>query len=528
MSETELSPKAKKKLAKKRKDEEYKAREIRFGLRTKLILVFFIMISAIALGLTIVAARQQTESLFEEKQKQGRIIVRALSSSIKTRLIDIFALQANQIKNLQTESDYISFYQNNGISELIFEDVDQVTTQPDVVYAYILGKHSIVLGHTDPEVPPYEPLKFTQGIKSYFDYPFKEGEELKPTLKKITFGEEAEDTIDFAYVLAFKDNATLADAVGEVHIGISLASVNEQIFQTKVRLQSVGVIAVVIGILIAFIFAAFIARPVRRVTDGMRLVSEGDFSASVVVRSSDEVGVLSRTFNVMLKGMSILVSPEVAQVVLAGGDLLKGGQKREVTVLFSDIRSFTTISESLTPHEVVLMLNEYLELMTEIIIQNGGVVDKFVGDEIFAVYGAPFDHPLHPLAACATALGMGRDLASHNEERMAQGKPPIRIGIGINTGEVISGAMGSTKRIDYTSIGDAVNLGARLEGTNKVYGTLTIISEFTYEQVRNDVIVRELDLIRVKGKNEPVTIYELIALTPEAEKKLEDYLEKRA
>jgi len=515
--------KAEKKALQKQKDAEYKAREIRFGIRIKLILVFFVLIFSIALGLTIVATNQQTSSLLEEKEKQGLIIVRALSSSIKARLIDVFASHADTLAGLKSTDDYAAFYEEQGIADLIFEDVDQVTTQPDVVYAYILGKHNIVLGHTDTKVEPYKPIQFIQGVGSYFEAPHLVDNKLRPIIKKIQFGEKKEDTIDFSYVLAFKENAPIEEAVAEVHIGISLASVNHQIFMTKVKLQSVGFIAIIAGVLIGLLFAAVIAGPIIKVTEGMRKVSEGDFHADVTVKSSDEVGLLSRTFNIMIKGMSILVSPEVAQVVLAGGDLLKGGQKREVTVLFSDIRGFTTISESLTPHEVVFMLNGYLELMTEVILEFGGVVDKFVGDEIFAVFGAPFDHPNHPLAACATALGMGEDLARHNSERRAEGKPAINIGIGLNTGDVISGAMGSTKRVDYTSIGDAVNLGARLEGTNKVYGTLTIISEFTYEKVRGDVVVRELDLIRVKGKNEPVMIYELIALTENGTNKVNQF-----
>ncbi|MCB1199199.1 MAG: HAMP domain-containing protein [Leptospiraceae bacterium] len=523
-----------------KEDEEYKAREIKFGIRYKLILLFSILIFSIALGITLVATAQQSASLLEEKQKQGTIINRALTASVKTRLLDIYATNQNKLESFSSDDDFINFYQDNTISELIFEDVDAVIKQPDVVYAYILGKHNIVLGHTNPQIPPYSKYQFEEGVSSYLDRPENQGKNgLKPILTDIVFkknkrnpdGEEIIEeieTIDFSYLLAFRDNANLEDAVGEVHIGISLESVNAQIFETKVQLQIVGIVAILFGIGTAVIFASFIARPIRRVTEGMNAVAQGDFHASVLVKSKDEVGRLSRTFNIMLKGMSILVSPEVAQVVLAGGDLLKGGQKRIVTVLFSDVRGFTTISESLTPHEVVEMLNGYLEIMTDIIIKYGGVVDKFVGDEIFAVFGAPFDHPMHPLCSCATALEMGRELAAHNDSRMKEGRLPIEIGIGINTGEVIAGAMGSTKRIDYTSIGDAVNLGARLEGTNKVYGTLCIISEFTYEIVKDDIICRELDAIRVKGKNEPVTIYEVVGLTESGETKVNGYLAEKA
>lgn len=532
--------KERKKEIKKKKDEEYKANEIKFGLRMKMIILFALIIFSIALGITFIATERQTESLLEEKNKQGNIIVRGLTASIKTRLFDAYALNADLIASFTRKDQYLEFYRQQGIYQQIFEDIDEVKKQPDVIYAYILDKNGLVLGHTNPQIQPYSEFTFDAGIKSYFEsYKKQQLKELKPILKRINHTEKIKseqtnekssrviEAIDFASTMAFKTNPTIEETIGEVHIGISLESVNKQIVDTRADLQLAGLIAIIFGIIGAVVFATLIASPIRKMIEGMRKVSEGDFTASVVLHSKDEVGLLSKTFNVMLKGMSVLVSPEVAQVVLSGTDLQSSGQKRDVTVLFSDIRSFTTISESLTPHEVVLMLNEYLEIMTDIIIKHGGVVDKFVGDEIFAVFGAPFEHPNHPLAAVATALEMGVELAAHNDERHQQGKPPIRIGIGVNSGEVIAGAMGSTKRIDYTSIGDTVNLGARLEGTNKVYGTLTIISEFTYALVKDDVIVRELDLIRVKGKNEPVTIYEAMALTDSGEHKVNEFINAR-
>ncbi|MCS6985468.1 MAG: HAMP domain-containing protein [Leptospiraceae bacterium] len=524
-----VSEKEQRRLEKIKKDQEYKANEIRFGIRKKLILLFSLLISLIVLGLTLISTRQQTKSLLEEKDKQARIIGRGLLAAIRSRLVEIYGIHAEKIKAFTSEAEYVNFYRQNEFIELLFEDIDGVKKQPDLVYAYVLGKHNIVLGHTRADVKPYSKFSFPAGVESYLDLlTQKQLPEMIATKIEHEIQEDNNrrviEVLDYAMGISFKDNPQPQDYIGELHIGISLESVNQQIFMTKVNLQLVGLIALGVGVFVAIVFASLIARPIQKVIAGMRRVSQGDFSADVTVRSRDEVGLLSKTFNIMIKGMSILVSPEVAQVVLSGEDLLKGGQKRVVTVLFSDVRSFTTISESLTPHEVVLMLNEYLEIMTDIIIKHGGVVDKFVGDEIFAVFGAPFDHPQHPLSACATALEMAEALAKHNAERRKQGKKPIEIGIGINTGEVISGAMGSTKRVDYTSIGDSVNLGARLEGTNKVYGTLCIISEFTYEYVKDDVVVRELDLIRVKGKNEPVKIYELIALTPAGAQKEEKYV----
>ncbi len=205
------------------------------------------------------------------------------------------------------------------------------------------------------------------------------------------------------------------------------------------------------------------------------------------------------------------VSKEHVEQLIKNPEKLKlGGEKKLLTVLFSDVRSFTTISEAMTPEELVSHLNEYLSEMTKIVIDTGGTLDKYVGDEIMAFYGAPVEYPDHAYKACKAAVIMMDRLHELQEKWKKEGKPPLNIGIGINTGEMVVGNMGSEARMDYTVMGDAVNLGARLEGTNKMYGTNIIISEFTYEHVKDKVIVRELDFIRVKGKLKPVRIYELL------------------
>ena len=203
------------------------------------------------------------------------------------------------------------------------------------------------------------------------------------------------------------------------------------------------------------------------------------------------------------------------------GELLKnpkslsyGGSLQEITVLFSDIRSFTTYSENHSPEETVMALKEYLTAMVTIIIENKGILDKFVGDEIMALFGTPLPLPNHALAACKVALKM-RDKMSELQKAWADaGVEGFEIGIGINTGNAVVGNLGSEQIFDYTAIGDTINLGARLESINKEYDTAKhiIISEFTLEQVRDQVEVRYLDEVRVKGKNKAVKIYELIDL----------------
>jgi adenylate cyclase len=201
-----------------------------------------------------------------------------------------------------------------------------------------------------------------------------------------------------------------------------------------------------------------------------------------------------------------LLSPAIAEQVLSGKvEVKKGGELRETTVLFTDIRGFTSMSERSAAQDIVDMLNEYFELMVEIIFENEGTLDKFVGDEIMALFGAPVAHADDAFRAVRTALQMLRVLERFNEERMAKGLPPIHIGIGINTGEVIAGYLGSSKALEYTVIGDAVNTGARLCSAAKAGEIL--ISELTYEKVRNYVEVRELPPTHVKGKERALKIF---------------------
>jgi adenylate cyclase len=201
------------------------------------------------------------------------------------------------------------------------------------------------------------------------------------------------------------------------------------------------------------------------------------------------------------------VSPKVVDQILEHPPEL-GGVDKDLTVLFSDIRSFTTLSENMSPQELVNHLNEYLTAMTDLILDYGGTLDKYVGDEVMCFWGAPVEQVDHATRACKCAIAQMAKLRLLNENWPPQKR--INIGIGLNSGIMTVGNMGSPGRMNYTLMGDNVNLGARLEGTNKEYKTNIIISENTFGLVKGDAIVRELDNIRVKGKNKPVQIYELL------------------
>jgi adenylate cyclase len=204
------------------------------------------------------------------------------------------------------------------------------------------------------------------------------------------------------------------------------------------------------------------------------------------------------------------LSPEVIRRLLVDPRLVDP-KKTDITVMFSDIRGFTTISEKLDAQELALFLNQYLSDMTRIVFKNNGTLDKYIGDAVMAFWGAPYEEPGHATKACKAALEMMKRVRELQKVWEAEGKPSLEIGIGLNTGVASVGRMGSALRRGYTALGDAVNLSSRLEGSNKDYGTHIIVNETTYEGAKDDGFVfRELDLIRVKGKLQPVTIYQLM------------------
>jgi adenylate cyclase len=219
----------------------------------------------------------------------------------------------------------------------------------------------------------------------------------------------------------------------------------------------------------------------------------------------------------MKSTMSRYMDPAVAAQLLAGGEEALGGKSVTATVLFADIRDFTTLSEELGPHRTVSLLNEYFSVMVEVITRQGGMLDKFIGDAIMAAFGLPVTHEDDEDRAVRAAIGMITALQQWNTERAASAKAPVNIGIGLNTDNVVSGNIGSPRRMDYTIIGDGVNLASRLESACKQYYARILISENTYKRLRGTYRLREVDSVVVKGKHEPVNIYEVLDYhTPES------------
>ncbi|MBX9609039.1 MAG: GAF domain-containing protein [Gammaproteobacteria bacterium] len=207
--------------------------------------------------------------------------------------------------------------------------------------------------------------------------------------------------------------------------------------------------------------------------------------------------------------MARYMTAQVAEQVLAAGESVLGGRSQNVTVLFSDIRGFTGIAEQLGAQETVSLLNEYFTEMVEIVFEHQGILDKYIGDAIMAVFGAPFASPRDADNAVKVAIRMQRALAGFNARRRAQGRAELEVRIGINSGDVVAGNIGSARRMDYTVVGDGVNVAARLESANKQLGTRILISGSTREQLRDYYRLREIDLLQVSGKREPVPVFEV-------------------
>jgi len=290
-------------------------------------------------------------------------------------------------------------------------------------------------------------------------------------------------------------------------------------------LERTYLILALVGLAISAAVGIWIARgvskPVLHLAQGARKIAEGDYQYRVNVNQPDEVGLLAASFNHMSKGLAErdqardllgkVVSPVVAAELLRK-DVTLGGEEREVTVLFSDVRSFTTMCEALPPQEVLGTLNRYFTRMSAIVEAHGGVVDKYVGDAIMALFGAPLTNPDAADRAMETALEMCEALDELNAQQQVRGNQAINVGIGINTDVVIAGNMGSQARLNYTVIGDGVNLASRLEGLTKTpeYATRIIVSRTTLAKAKGRYQTRRLGKVAVKGKQKPTEIYALL------------------
>lgn len=274
------------------------------------------------------------------------------------------------------------------------------------------------------------------------------------------------------------------------------------------------------GIFTIALFSLTLTRPLEKLVHFTKQIAQGNFNvqASRQISSRDEVGVLALSFDSMTAGLqerdkvknlfSKFHGSSVAENLIKG-DVKVGGSRKAVVVFFSDVRNFTAYSEKRTPEEVVFMLNEYFSAMVRVIYRNHGIVDKFIGDAIMAVWGAPQSTGDDAFFALKSCLEMRQALADLNAARIARSEEPIRIGMGLHFGEAISGTIGSEDRMEYTVIGDTVNLTSRIESATKAFGTDLLVSAALAIKVREQFVLEKAGDVEVKGKSEPLTLYKV-------------------
>lgn len=284
-------------------------------------------------------------------------------------------------------------------------------------------------------------------------------------------------------------------------LGLVLAVVTPRL---RSFLWKAALLAGVVGAFAGLTFALFTqGLKVNAVVPALHLLSTAFATVFVGYLSVDREKLQMRST------FSRYLGEDVMDAALQEPERLNRGEKREMTVLFSDIRGFTSLSEHMSPEKLADFINQYLSPMTQIVFDEKGTLDKYIGDAVMAFWNAPLDQPDHALRACRAAVRMLERLEELKAGWRAAGLPELEIGIGINTGAMVVGNMGSDVRVDYTVLGDSVNLGSRLEGTNKEYETRIIISEWTRAAVKDGIITRRLGAVRVKGKKVPVGIFEL-------------------
>ncbi|MGE0763689.1 MAG: adenylate/guanylate cyclase domain-containing protein [Bdellovibrionales bacterium] len=323
------------------------------------------------------------------------------------------------------------------------------------------------------------------------------------------------------------DNKSYYGFANRTEYGVSVvAQVPEEIILEPARLIRrkafhTGGLVLSAALFLIFLFSITITTPIERLHDLTQEIAQGNFdvNAQAQITSRDEVGDLAASFDKMTSGLKALVKTQGADVAqtLMDSDLEKlGGTKKQVAVLFSDLRDFTKFSEGHAPEEVVEMLNEYFEIMVGCIEKNQGRVNKFIGDAIMAMWGAPNSTGNDEVLSVQAALDMRIELNKLNELRISRGQPPIKIGVGLHCGAAVAGTIGSRSRLEYTIIGDAVNQASRIEASTKAFGVDILLSHEIMQKVDLNFSTSYAGSAEVKGKAEPLKFFELVGYKDEA------------
>ena len=457
-------------------------RKFRLPLKVKLGLFMTLLIALTVALVGVFLLRQGQQSLTAEITKRGLTIAHDLAASAKNPLLTNDELTLNLLVR--------DAFRDDDVAYVIFADED--------------GK---IVGHTDLSLVG-KPLERSPGLKPLAnDVLVQTYQDPQDANLKL---------IDFAVPLEFSKVR-----LGALYLGFSDKGIRQTVKQARNQTILITAVMILVGIAGAVALSLLLTRPIQRLVRGTNQIAAGNFTISLPVTSRDEIGDLTESFNQMAKSLrekeaikqafTRYVAREVVEEILKDPEhMVLTGERRDVTVLFCDIRDFTPLSERLAPEEVVALLNEFYTLMIDTVFAQEGTLDKFLGDAVMAVFGAPVHHKDHSVRAIRTAIAMRAGAEELSRKRVQEGKDPIVLGIGISAGEAVAGTVGTENRMEYTVIGDRVNLAARLEG-NAQPGQI-LISEWTYAMVDGLVNARSLGYFKVKGKEEQVQVYEVLGL----------------
>ena len=439
-----------------------------------------IAITAIVLTTVVIVTwifiNRQSKQLYDETVQNGKISLNYFVNNAREPLIDDDILKLNIL-------------------------INKASSVEGLLYAIIVDRDQVIKAHTDHKMIGKVLQGFgkvrdmrTEGDLTYFHYRLPSGSRVLNVSRPVTFQ---------------------GKTLGTVHVGISLDFISRQIRQEALYVGGISLGMIIFCISVAAWLGIGFSRPIAELVEATNEIGKGNYQRKITLIRKDELGDLATAFNYMSRELSMkswvqetfgrYVSPEILQLIMGNPEKswLKG-TRNEASILFTDIRGFTSFSETRDPERVVDVLNEYFSIATENILAHGGYVDKFIGDAVLGVFGVPVTSSDHAEKAVRAAFSMQQELQSR-----AKGGNELlaKIGIGINSGVVVSGNIGSSVKMEYTVIGDSVNVASRL---NSLAGPgVIIMSRSTYEQVKDIVTVEPLPPQMVKGKSEPIEIFSL-------------------
>lgn len=457
-----------------------------FSLRVKLTVFTILLITIVGTLVMSVTSAMMRESLSAEATEKGLAIARSVARSSEDALVGV------------------------GDELFLFQFISSAMKNRGVTYAMIVGGDGVIRAHSDIQ---------RSGTK------YEQAADMKVVERGDGFTIRTDDPANgkgvFDIMVPIYLTGSEDVVLGTVYLGLSKSVIDAPAAEAQNMVAIIALAGLLLGGVGAFTLAKLTVAPIGLLVKGANEIGEGNLDQKIEVKTRDEIGELTVAFNEMAKGLrekafirdtfERYMSKQLAEKLLESEDKMKlelGGEHRFVSVVFTDIRGFTMMSENLDPKKVISFLNEYFSMMVDVVFEQKGFIDKFIGDAMMIIFGIPYRQEDDAIRAVRTGLRMQAAMRAFNERRAAKGQPPMHMGIGINSGTVVAGNVGSKERMNYTVIGDTVNLAARLEPLSREENV--IISQSTYELVKDRFVIEKKGEVMVKGKIEPQRLYEVI------------------